>query len=463
MSSLAVVGAGAGGLSAALLAQSAGTATTLFEAHQIPGGCASWFKRGAFSFDVGATTLSGIGPGRPLTLWSELTGAPLDVIAADPGLVFHLPGKTFYRWRDSEKWLAELTRVFPSLNHKKFWRDIETLAERAWAFLPYVNGFPPTSLSDLRHAPSWLKGTGLLPYLFHDLETFRRLRQGESAEFTRWLNALCMISAQNVAPQVPALIGALALTYPSETYIPRGGMQGLFEGWLKHFQSLGGEWRPGEKIEDLQKLQQDYSHVVMNTTSWSLEKMLELNPTSQTAWGAFTLYAGVRLENPQTHAYHLVMPAHETGVEDYFVSFSIPEDLARAPSGWQTVTISQHTVEQSWYGLPQDEYRARKAARMQQVWAHFLNEFPGVLEHRFLQAGTPKTFERYTHRPFGRVGGHPHAWSFPLWRWPSSRRTETLTQLGDTVFPGQGIVAVVNGALSWWRESGLHADFKRHT
>jgi phytoene dehydrogenase-like protein len=463
VTSLAVVGAGAGGLSAALLAQSAGVSTTLFDAHQLPGGCASWFRRGPFSFDVGATTLSGIGPGRPLTLWSELTGAPLDLVAADPGLVFHLPGNVFYRWRDSERWQAELARAFPTLDHRQFWRDIEDLAERAWRFLPHVDGFPPTGLRDLAQLPSWLKGAGLLPSLFHDLETFRRMRQGDAADLRRWLNALCMISAQNVAPQVPALIGALALTYPSETYVPRGGMEGLFDGWLKHYRALGGEWRPGERIEDPRTLSQNYSHVVMNTTTWSLEKLLELQPTSQTAWGAFTLYAGVRLERPQPHAYHLVMPAPESGVDDYFVSFSLPEDLARAPSGWQTVTISQHTREESWYGLPAEEYRARKAARLQQVWAHFLAEFPGVLEHKFLQAGTPKTFERYTQRPFGRVGGYPHAWKFPLWRWPSSRRAEGLTQLGDTVFPGQGIVAVVNGALSWWRGSGLHPDLKRHT
>ena len=38
----------------------------LLEAHTVSGGCASYFKRKNFIFDVGATTLSGIQKHQPL-------------------------------------------------------------------------------------------------------------------------------------------------------------------------------------------------------------------------------------------------------------------------------------------------------------------------------------------------------------------------------------------------------------
>ena len=43
--------------------QARGLATVVLEAHGQPGGCAGFFRRKGFSFDVGATTLVDFGPG----------------------------------------------------------------------------------------------------------------------------------------------------------------------------------------------------------------------------------------------------------------------------------------------------------------------------------------------------------------------------------------------------------------
>lgn len=464
MKQLAVVGAGGGGLAAALLAQAHGVPTTLFDGHRTPGGSAGWFNRGPFSFDAGATTLSGLGANRPITRWQELTRAPVEVWPADPGIVFHLGSETFAYGRSQEEWLTTLERVFPGIAHRRFWADVKELEGRAWAMLTHLENFPPTSVQDLASLPGWLRGLPLLPTLATDLATFRRLRQGSSERFERWLNALCMISAQNHADQVPALIGTLALTYPQETYLPKGGMQGLFSGWLQHFEALGGVWTPGTPVTGLrpdhqrwlvatESAERPFDHVVANLTTWSLQKLVaDLRSAPAEAWGAFTLYAAVRTDaNPIRESYHLVMP--ENDVEDYFVSFSHPDDRARAPAGWQTVTMSQHTLPGEWLELPADEYKARKLARAEAIWRHFLKEFPQVREVKLQAAGTPKTFARYTARDAGRVGGLPHRWAHPFFLWPSWRRAPALSQVGDTVFPGQGLVAVVTSALNWWQGS----------
>jgi phytoene dehydrogenase-like protein len=149
------------------------------------------------------------------------------------------------------------------------------------------------------------------------------------------------------------------------------------------------------------------------------------------------------------------MPSQDESVEDYFVSFSHPDDELRAPKGWQTVTISIHTTWSEWA----QESSEKKAMLLEKLWGHFQKTFPDLLEVKFLTAGTPKTFERYTLRPEGRVGGLPHRWSYPLWRWPGVKRAVGLYQVGDTVFPGQGIVACVTGAMEWY--SAFEADLKR--
>ncbi|MFF0203924.1 phytoene desaturase family protein [Streptomyces sp. NPDC005017] len=56
-----VIGAGNAGLTAAASLQRAGVRTLLVERHNVPGGCATSFRRGRFEFEVALHQLSGIG------------------------------------------------------------------------------------------------------------------------------------------------------------------------------------------------------------------------------------------------------------------------------------------------------------------------------------------------------------------------------------------------------------------
>ena len=58
-----VVGAGIAGLTAAALLARSGLQVTLLEAHHQSGGCAGTFRRGPYTFDVGATQVAGLEPG----------------------------------------------------------------------------------------------------------------------------------------------------------------------------------------------------------------------------------------------------------------------------------------------------------------------------------------------------------------------------------------------------------------
>ena len=69
-----VIGAGNGGLTAALTLARNGLNVLLLERHNIPGGCATSFRRGRFEFEVALHQLSGMGTERfPGPLRSQLT------------------------------------------------------------------------------------------------------------------------------------------------------------------------------------------------------------------------------------------------------------------------------------------------------------------------------------------------------------------------------------------------------
>ena len=61
--SIAVIGAGLTGMATAARLAVRGKQVTVFESHRSVGGCAGYFRRRGFSFDVGSTTLVDYGPG----------------------------------------------------------------------------------------------------------------------------------------------------------------------------------------------------------------------------------------------------------------------------------------------------------------------------------------------------------------------------------------------------------------
>jgi phytoene dehydrogenase-like protein len=70
---------------------------------------------------------------------------------------------------------------------------------------------------------------------------------------------------------------------------------------------------------------------------------------------------------------------------------------------------------------------------------------PGLLEAIDLSLiGTPLTFERFTRRPLGWVGGYPQT---NLFRNISPRIAKGVWLVGDSIFPGQSIPAVALGGM----------------
>lgn len=401
-----VIGAGGGGIASALLATLRSEDVTLLEAHYALGGCASYFKRGPFCFDAGATTLSGVGVGEPLGDLFELLGRAPELKHADPGIVFHLSdGKIIHYYSDFDLWMNELKNHFPGLNHRPFWELVFKINHAGW-----------NVLRDLYH----VKNVKLLPYLFVSTDIMVKRFQLDDPSYLELINGILLISAQAHARSVPFLVGAMSLAYPASCYAPKGGMKGLMDFFEKEMRARNVDLKLKTRVEIFPD---------------GFDKMISNIPVygkKEGSWSALALYFGVKSNIHEP--YHQV---HVDGM-NYFVSFSVPGDELRAPEGYQTVTISTH-VDAKTFTLEEKESLSQK------IMQDFLKRFP-VSDVKFFTIGTPRTFERYTGRESGFVGGIPLLLgSIP--KLDTVFPGKKFFRVGDTVFPGQGLCGVVAGAL----------------
>ena len=130
---VAIIGGGMAGMATALRLQARGLSTVVLEAHGQPGGCAGYFRRRGFSFDVGATTLVDFEPGGVGGELLESVGLPAVVGENLPGYVAWLPDRVVTLRRDPNAWGQERLRSLgDSPAHRAFWQLIDRLAAVFW-------------------------------------------------------------------------------------------------------------------------------------------------------------------------------------------------------------------------------------------------------------------------------------------------------------------------------------------
>ena len=147
---MAVVGAGIAGLTAAALLAGEGLEVVLLEAHSQSGGCAGTFRRGPYTFDVGATQVAGLESGGIHRRLFDHFGLALPAATRlDPGCSVQLAGERepIRLWRDPGRWRAERARHFPG--SERFWDLCAALHGSNWAFAGRDPVLPPRNGWDL--------------------------------------------------------------------------------------------------------------------------------------------------------------------------------------------------------------------------------------------------------------------------------------------------------------------------
>jgi C-3',4' desaturase CrtD len=481
MARIVVIGAGVGGLTAAALLLKAGHRVTVLEAHVYPGGCAGTFYHQGYRFDAGATLVGGFAPGGPHARLAAQLGLTWPVHAVDPAWVTHLPEATITQWASAEQWRAERQRVFPVA--EKFWRLQENLAEIAWEIAVRHFPWPPESAGDAAALALALRPRtlGALPYLTRSIAA---LAPTGDPTLKTFLDAQLLIAAQAISTNTPALYGSAALDLPRRgvNHVV-GGVGALAKTLVEWIRVNGGDVVYRQTVETIEVqgrraravrtdkgLRIECDQLLANLTPWALRDLLgEAAPprlrrettTRPATWGAFMLYIGLEAAHiPNqfpTHHQVIVDPTQPLGEgNSVFLSLSEAGDTTRAPAGQRALTISTHTaIAPWWHAHTQGEacYAERKAAYTERVLTAAERAVPGLRGAiRLCLPGTPLTFEYYTGRPQGMVGGFPQT-SLVSVRGPATG-LPNLWLVGDSIFPGQSTAGVTLGGMRVARAVG---------
>ena len=220
----------------------------------------------------------------------------------------------------------------------------------------------------------------------------------------------------------------------------------------------------------------DARKIIANVTLANVPKLVPaadvaaLTRRAGAGWGAITLYIALREEavpaDLPLHAqvlsrYAATPPYLRTGAgDDVFLSLSPRGDLASAPANWRTLNVSTHVRLSDWNDLSREEYRAQKKIWRDRLLDGVRVALPDFDENRgFVITGTPSSWEDYTLRARGNVGGAPLSRrNANLRALPSRIGLPDFRLVGDSTFPGQGTVACALSGYNAWRECRI-SDF----
>lgn len=483
-----IIGAGLGGLSTGLLLQKRGAKVLILESHTVSGGCASYFRRisktepiGNFNFDVGATTLSGFREDQPLHKFIKEAGIEKEVneniFKQNIGIVIHnVLKEKIYRFSDENLWIKECIEKFNGDERmREFWNLIFELEKKSYKLIPKLKNFPPVKFSDYLSLPKNPANARLLSYLNRTVDDIlKKLNLHGNAEFKNFLNEQLIITAQAHIDKVPFLPASLALNYPAETYYINGGMYSFAKIMEDKFKELGGKILFKHRVQKIENVNNKFKlytnkgeylsdKIISNVTIWDNGKFFsdndsrkyfnDLSYKTPDAWGAFTLYFGIEdtFEDYNSLYHQVHFKSKIAGSQSYFVSISRKEDLQKAPQNWRTITISTHIKNpEEWKNYDKDKYDEKKQILRGEIMKSLNENFRGFenSKKKFILSGSPKSFEFYTKRKNGYVGGIPTSIERGFFKQISSiTPIKNFYLIGDTVFPGQGAPAVILGSM----------------
>jgi phytoene dehydrogenase-like protein len=480
-----VVGAGFGGLGAALTLAERGARVCVLEALTYPGGCASTFQRHGWRFEAGATLFSGFGEGHLMRRWIDGHGLDVHVEMLDPSIVFRAPGFELPVPPDRDVLVARLCALpgAPEAGIRSFFDEQRRVADALWALFADPSLLPPFSADALlRHAGRLGQYLPLVRTVGRPLiDVLRRHGVDGFLPLRTYLDALCQITVQTGVAEAEAPFALAATDYCFRgTGHVRGGIGVLARALCGAIERLGGEVHFASRAARIEPWEDGFrvfargreltaAHVVANLLPHGVRALVErtslrldtLAAEVEGGWGAVMLYLGLRPDpeiRPAPHHVEIVQDPALPFVEGnhLFCSVSGADEAGRGPAALtgnpRTVTVSTH-VSIAKLRVMTPEAQSTFVADIQAHMRAGIRTFAPELDRAVVHAMTasPRTWQRFTRRTHGLVGGVPRRAGLQHYTSlvppPPVPDLPGLWMVGDSVFPGQSTLAVAIGGV----------------
>ncbi|NVK86059.1 MAG: FAD-dependent oxidoreductase [Cytophagia bacterium] len=465
-SDVLIIGSGLGSLTSAVLLAKKGLKVRIIEQNWQAGGCTGSYWRKGYVFETGATTLVGLGKGLPLQYLLDQIGVEIEAKKLNLPMQVRLKnGSLLNRFEELEAWIAEAERVFGKVGQRQFWEECYSISQFVWKNSLSQLSFPPRKAKDFTKAIKSVSFEQLanLKNAFLSVESLlRKYNLHDNQPFCDFVNEQLLITAQNHKEEVNALFGATALCYTNyPNYYVNGGLINLVKPLIEFLTNHGGEIvfreevskidsKGGSYVTSTQKADYESEFVISgipfnNTLEvFQSDKVHSLKPkvlSSEQLNSAFQLGIGFiphKEFDSIHHQIHLSEPLPEIGSASIFVSLNHPEDNSRTDEeGHAVMSVSTHIPDP-----------ANRVIDGQKVEGAIIDELirQGFLLReniKLVHSSSPGSWTKWTGRKWGFVGGYPQFKKIKPWQMLDARLdNHKAYQVGDTVYPGQGIPGV---------------------
>lgn len=244
MKSVAIIGAGIGGLALAIRLQSAGIATTILESRDQPGGRAYHWRRDGYVFDAGPTVITD--PDCLSQLWA-LSGRDMkddvDLMPVDPFYRLSWPDGSAFDYTNDDVLLREQIEAL----HPGDWEGYRRFLDYSAGV--FREGYQKLGAVPFLHFSTMIKAAPALAR-YQAWRSVYSVVSGfvNSEKLRQALSFHTLLVGGN--PMGTSSIYALIhkLERDGGVWFARGGTNQLVAGMVRHFERLGGRLRLGDAV-----------------------------------------------------------------------------------------------------------------------------------------------------------------------------------------------------------------------